>query len=159
MGIFSKLKDAADVSPFETTMDWLYLIVAVIPPACESLGVLPTLNILLAELFPTDIRNISAGVVRAVAYLAAYCNMMAYPMISSANAFFELMLGYGTICAFMAMWAITTVKDVDNMSLVEIENSYRKQKADNTAEKGSKANKDSGLKSQELQESAPLLNN
>ena len=128
-------------------MDWLYLIVAVIPPTCESLGILPTLNILLAELFPTDIRNISAGVVRAVAYSAAYCNMMAYPMISSADAFFELMLGYGTICAFMAVWAIITVKDTDNMSLVEIENSFKE----------SRASKDSGLKSPELEESAPLL--
>ena len=77
VGICSKLKDAADGTPFKTAVDFLYLIIALIPPACESLGILPIQNILLAELFPTDIRSISVGVVRAVAYLAGYCNMMA----------------------------------------------------------------------------------
>ena len=157
MGICSKLKDAADGSPFKTAVDWLHLIIALIPPACESLGIMPIQNILLAELFPTDIRGISVGVVRAVAYVAGYFNMMAYPMASSANAFFELMLGYGVVSAFMTVWAIITMKDTDNMSLVEIENSYRKLKANNTAEKDSRANKDSKLKSPELAESAPLL--
>ena len=147
MGICSKLKEAADESPLKTTTDWLPLIIALIPSAIESLGIISVQNILLSELFPTDIRNISVGVVGAVANIATYCSMMVYPIASGAGAFFELMLAYGAISTFMTVWAIFTVKDTDNMSLVEIENSFKE----------SRASKDSGLKSPELEESAPLL--
>ena len=155
MATCNKLKEAADGSPFENTvMDWLPLVIALIPSASESLGIISVKNILLSELFPTDIRNISVGIVEALAYVALYCNMMVYPIASGASAFFELMLGYGVISAFMTVWAIFTIQDTDNMSLVEIENSFRKGKAQNNADMGSRA---TGLQSQELVESAPLL--
>ena len=90
--------------------------------------------------------------------------MMFYPMVSNAHAFHELMFGYGTIAAFMTLWAIITVENTDNMSLVEIEKSLRKDKDSfgrvfkkQTAEKETRANKDSIVESPELPESAPLL--
>ena len=156
VGICNKLKDGTDESPSETTMDWLYLIIAVIPLACESLGIIPVLSILLGELFPTDIRSISVGIVRAVAYTISYCNMMVYPIVSGAGAFSEMMFGYGAISAFMTAWAIFTVKETDNMSLVEIENSFRKLK-EIPGDTATIANMDSCLKLPEQKESAPLL--
>ena len=158
MAACNKLKDAAEGSPFENTMiDWLPLIIALIPSASETLGTISVMNILLPELFPTDIRSISVGIVEAMANVAVYCSMMVYPIASGAGAFFELMLGYGVISAFMTVWAIFTIQDTDNMSLVEIENSFRKGKTQNNAHMGSKATESSGLQSQELVESAPLL--
>ena len=155
MAACNKLKDAAEGSPFENTLiDWLPLIIALIPSASETLGTISVMNILLPELFPTDIRSISVGIVEAMANVAVYCSMMVYPIASGAGAFFELMLGYGVISAFMTVWAIFTIQDTDNMSLVEIENSFRKRIAQNNADMGSRA---TGLQSQELVESAPLL--
>ena len=158
MATCNKLKEAADGSPFENTvMDWLPLVVALIPSASESLGIISVKNILLSELFPTEIRSISVGIVEALANVAVYCSMMVYPIASGAGAFFELMLGYAAISAFMTVWAIFTVAETDNMSLVEIENSFRKGKVQNNAEKSSITTKDSRLQSQEILESAPLL--
>ena len=165
------LKDAFEGSPFESAIAWFSLIIAILPAACIPLGLKTVLNILLGELFPTDIRSISVGIVKAVGYVAGYANMMAYPMVSNANAFQELMFGYGALAAFMTMWAIITVKETDSMSLVEIEelykggqnkfsrlqNGFKKQKVHNAAVKENKANKDSDMKTQEILESAPLL--
>ena len=137
-------------------MDWLPLVIALIPSASETLGTISVMNILLPELFPTDIRSISVGIVEAMTNVAVYCSMMVYPIASGAGAFFELMLGYGIISAFMTVWAMLTVQDTDNMSLVEIENSLRKGKVQNNANMGSKATENSGPQSQELVESAPL---
>ena len=158
MAACNKLKDAGEGSPFENTMiDWLPLIIALIPSASETLGTISVMNILLPELFPTDIRSISVGIVEAMANVAVYCSMMVYPIASGAGAFFELMLGYGVISAFMTVWAIFTIQDTDNMSLVEIENSFRRGNAQNNAVMGSRATESSGLQSQELVESVPLL--
>ena len=151
VGICNKLKDAAEENKLGARLDHLSLYIALIPLTCESLGILPIQNILLSELFPTDIRNISVGFVRAVAYLAIYCNMMVYPLASSANIFFELMLGYGAISAFMTVWAIITVKDTDSMSLVEIERSYKGPKGEKPSVKVPLP------KEPKLLESAPLL--
>ena len=121
VGICYHLKDIVDGSPFETTFDWISLIIATIPPACMPIGLVPVLDILTAELFPTEIRSISVGIVKASSYVAAYANMTAYPFASSAGAFPKLMLGYGAMSIFMAVWAIITVQETDNMSLVEIQ--------------------------------------
>ena len=86
--------------------------------------------------------------------------MMAYPMISSANAFRELMFGYGAIAAFMTVWAIITMEETDNMSLVEIEKLFSRVQNSSRRDHNSnetRANKDSRLKLTELLESAPLL--
>ena len=131
VGVCNKSKGSFDGSLFETAFYWLSLIIATIPPACIPIGLLPALNILTGELFPTEIRNISVGIVKAVTYVAAYINMTVYPLISSsADSFFELMLGYGAISAFMALWAIITVKDTDHLSLVEIERLYKNDEVD-----------------------------
>ena len=97
------------------------------------------------------------GIVEAMTNVAVYCSMMVYPIVSGAGAFFELMLGYGIISAFMTVWAMLTVQDTDNMSLVEIENSLRKGEAQKNADKDSRENENPGLQTQELVESAPLL--
>ena len=47
--------------------------------------------------------------------------MTTYPFALSASAFPELMFGYGATSIFMAVWAIFTVQETDNMSLVEIQ--------------------------------------
>ena len=151
VGICNKLRDEAEENELGARLDHLSFYIALIPLTCESLGILPIQNILLSELFPTDIRNISVGFVRAVAYLAIYCNMMVYPLASSANIFFELMLGYGAISAFMTVWAIITVKDTDSMSLVEIERSYKGPKGEKPSVK------EPSPKAPKLLESAPLL--
>ena len=158
MAACNKLKDPARGSLFENTMmDWLPLVIALTPSAFETLGTISVMNILLPELFPTDIRSISVGIVEAMTNVAVYCSMMVYPIVSGAGAFFELMLGYGIISAFMTVWAMLTVQDTDNMSLVEIENSLRKGEAQKNADKDSRENENPGLQTQELVESAPLL--
>ena len=125
MGICNRLKDLTIGSPSEVLMDWSYFVVALIPTASSSLGIFPVLNIVATEVFPTDIRNVSVGIVMAMSYLAAYCSMMAYPIASSADAFHELMFAYGAISVFMTVWAIFTLKKTDHMSLVEIESMFK----------------------------------
>ena len=70
------------------------------------------------------------GIVKASIYVATYANMTFYPIVSSAGYFRELMLGYGVVSAFMAVWAIINMKKTDNMSLVEIEKSFMRNQAD-----------------------------
>ena len=167
------MKDSLLGGQFDTIMNWFCLIIAILPAACVPLGIQTVLNLLLGELFPTDIRSISIGIVKAVAYVAGYANMMVYPMVSGANAFSELMFVYGVISAFMTVWAMITVKETDNMSLVEIEklfkrgqgsfrkikNSFRRPKVHNHSEIEESNIKDSETKSQEITEFAPLLKN
>ena len=138
VGFCNHFKGAVDGSSFETTFHWISFIVAIIPPACIPIGLLPVLNILTGELFPTEIRSISVGIVKASTYVAAYANMTVYPIASGAGVFQELMFGYGAVATFMAVWAIITLKETDNLSLVEIEKLFTRDKADNTHDKEEK---------------------
>ena len=125
MGICNRLKDLTIGSPTEVLMDWSYFVVALIPAASASIGIFPVLTIVVAEIFPTDIRSIAVGIVMAMSYLAAYCSMMTYPIVSGAHAFHELMFVYGAISVFMTVWAIFSLKETDQLSLVEIERMFK----------------------------------
>ena len=87
VGFCNNFKGTFDGSPFETTFHWISFIIAIIPMACIPIGLLPVLNILTGELFPTEIRSLSVGVVKALTYVAAYANMTVYPIASGAGVF------------------------------------------------------------------------
>ena len=49
------------------------------------------------------------------------------------------MFGYGAVATFMAVWAIITVKETDDLSLVEIEKLFTTDQDDSESDKGEKS--------------------
>ena len=86
-----------------------------------------------------QVNLISVGIVKALTYVAAYANMTVYPIASGAGVFKELMFGYGAVATFMAVWAIITVKETDDLSLVEIEKMFTPDQDDSESDKGEKS--------------------
>ena len=98
-----------------------------LPPACISLGLNSILHILKGELFPTEIRAVSAGIVSVTSHIPVVINMVAFPIVTSAGLLHIAMYVYASFSLFMAMWAVITIKDTDGMSLVEVEELYKKE--------------------------------
>ena len=103
--------------------DWVPLLGFFIVSACHPV-VLGIILVLVGELFPTDIRAISIGIVNGVEYLAFAFATEAFPFLLEWLHFYGLNFYYAAFCLFMTMWGMMTIKDIDHLSLVEIEQIY-----------------------------------
>ena len=54
-------EDGGQVPDWLTSLDWIPIAGAMVAMVCQSFGILTTLQILMGEVFPTDIRAIAAG--------------------------------------------------------------------------------------------------
>ena len=87
---------------------------------------MPVLHIIKGEIFPTEIRTVSVGIVMATNHIPLIINMLIFPMATSSGLFHIACYVYSSFTLFMAVWAITTIKETDGMSLVEVEELYDK---------------------------------
>ena len=82
---------------------------------------------LIGEIFPTDIRAVSIGVVRGLQYLALAFATEIFPILSEHLNFYGLNYYYAAFALLLTVWGMATIKDIDTLSLTEIEHIYDKR--------------------------------
>ena len=92
----------------------------------QYIGLIPTINVLCGELFPTKIRATANGIVMATTYIAFMVNLKIYPIAVAAFAFHYVMYFYAAMMAFMVVWGGLTIKYTDKLSLTEIQDMHEK---------------------------------
>ena len=80
--------------------------------------------VLLGELFPTDIRTVSIGIVRGLQYLVLALATKMFPILSEWLHLYGLNYYYTATALLFTIWGMATIKDIDQLSLVEIERIY-----------------------------------
>ena len=80
--------------------------------------------VLYGELFPTDIRTISIGIVAVTQYLVFAFATKMFPIVIQWFHFYGINYYYAAFALAMTIWGMLTIKDIDCLSLVEIEHIY-----------------------------------
>ena len=80
--------------------------------------------VLLGELFPTNIRSVSIGIVHGMQYLSFAFATKAFPYFEEWFQFYGLNYYYAAFAVALTLWGMVKIKDIDQMSLVEIERLY-----------------------------------
>ena len=113
-------------------MGWVPLVGFIIITLCLPI-ILGIILILIGELFPTDIRTVSIGTVRGMQYLALALATKLFPILSKWLHFYGLNYYYAAFALALTIWGMATIKDIDQLSLVEIEQIYDRRvvKSDN----------------------------
>ena len=106
--------------------DWLPLLGCFIVTGCLPI-ILGIMLILVGELFPSDIRTKSIGIVHGLEYFAFALATEAFPILLEWFQFYGLNLYYGAFGLLMTLWGMMTIKDVDQLSLEEIQKIYNTQ--------------------------------
>ena len=83
--------------------------------------------VLLGELFPTDIRTVSIGIVRGLQYLVLAFATKMYPILLEFLHLYGLNYYYTAVGLLFTIWGMVIIKDIDQLSLVEIERIYDKR--------------------------------
>ena len=81
---------------------------------------------LCGELFPTEIRATSSGIVAATANVVVMGNYKLYPIAVETFGFHYVVYFYAGITATATLWGLLTIKDTDRLSLTEIQDMHKK---------------------------------
>lgn len=103
-------------------LDWVPLAACLGVTACMPIinGVYDTL---LGEIFPTETRTASMGIVKGVEWSAFTITTILFPYLMEWMHFYGLNYYYAFISLALIFWSLT-IKDTDGLSLVEIEQIY-----------------------------------
>ena len=126
-------------------MGWIPLFGFIVITLCHPL-LLGVILILIGELFPTDIRTVSIGIVRGLQYLVLGMATKLFPILSAWLHFYGLNYYYAAFALILTVWGMVTIKDVDQLSLVEIEQIYdiRVTKSENVTTEPKREDRDYG---------------
>ena len=89
-------------------------------------GIYPNIGVLCSELFPTEIRATSSGIVRALSYIALMVNYKLYPMAMKSFGLHNVVYYYAGITAVFTIWVFLAIKNTDRLSLIEIQDMNKK---------------------------------
>ena len=87
---------------------------------------MPIINVLCGELFPTEIRATSNGIVYATSNVALMGNLKLYPIAVETFGFHYVVYFYAAITLAFTIWGLLTIKDTDQLSLTEIQEMHKK---------------------------------
>ena len=76
---------------------------------------------LIGELFPTEIRATSNGIVFALGQTALMANYKLYPIAMETFSFHYVVYLYAATTAAFTIWGVLTIKNTDGLSLTEIQ--------------------------------------
>ena len=82
--------------------------------------------VLCGELFPTEIRATSSGIVFAASYVALMGNYKLYPIAVDTFGFHYVMYFYSAVTAILTIWGLLTIKNTDRLSLTEIQDMHKR---------------------------------
>ena len=104
--------------------NWIPLVSFILIGSVRTIALDPFYNILLSELFPSDIRTLSVGIVRSFESGVAAILAKIFPNMKATLGMSGLCYFYSVAALFTAIWAFLTIPDNRSKSLVEIEKSY-----------------------------------
>jgi facilitated trehalose transporter len=120
---FSYLKTNQE-SDLLDNLGWLPLVFVITTFSAYAIGVNPILQVLVGELFPSDIRSLAIGITLSMARCVETTNVLVYPfLIEKLNLYGTFFFYAGTALAVM-LWGLFTIPDNRGLSLAKVEENF-----------------------------------
>jgi hypothetical protein len=129
IGIYTYLKNQHPDLPYLNDFGWIPLVMVIIMVVMRAAGILPVMHVLLAELYPTDIRTQAIGVTRSITLLFGAAGVKLFPNMLNGIGFHGACIVYTSVSFILVMWAAFIIPDNRGMSLVKVEEQYENKDA------------------------------
>ena len=104
---------------------WIPMLMFILQFCVRSIAIMPVLYTLLGELFPTDIRTLSVGIIQSLEFGSAATIVKLYPDMKHAMGMYGICYLYASIGFCNSVWGYWSIPDNRSKSLIEIEESYQ----------------------------------
>lgn len=115
------------VTPAET-MDWIPLIFLVLFVGAFSLGVNPISWLLMAEIFPLELRSTGPPLVTAFSYICAFINVKSFVDMREAIGIYGVFWTFSIVSVFGLAFCLAFIPETRGVALEEMADSKRRVK-------------------------------
>ena len=124
IGTFIFLRKYYPFLAFLDTFSWIPVASVVIAVGARSIGILPVLHSLMSEVFPTEIRTESIGLVQSFCLASGALCMKFFPEMKNLMTLHGLFFFYGAAGIVSCLWGLKTIPDNRGKSLIKVEELY-----------------------------------
>ena len=103
---------------------WIPLVSVIGVVIIRSVCILPVLMSLSSEVFPTEIRTQSNGLVQAFEMISGAICLSLFPIQEKFMGLHSLLFFYGALGIISCIWGLNKIPDNRGKSLVEVEEMY-----------------------------------
>jgi MFS family permease len=121
LATFSYLKTHSEDATFLEDLGWMPLLFVTCIVGAQSIGVYPVLQLLMGELFPSDIRSLAIGLTMSAALCTATLNILLYQFLISGLQFFGTFYLYAAVAFLALLWGVFNIPDNRGLSLANVE--------------------------------------
>ena len=121
LATFSYLKTHSDDAAFLEDLGWLPLFFVTCIVSAHSIGVYPVIQLLMGELFPSDIRSLAIGLTLSAALCTGTTNILIYQYLIDGLQFFGTFYFYAGISLVALLWGVFNIPDNRGLSLAKVE--------------------------------------
>ena len=107
---------------------WIPLAAIVIQVTMRSAAILPVLNTLMNELYPTEIRTLSIGITQSILLIGGFVTVKIFPDLNNLMGLPSLCILYSVVGVLMILWGLKSIPDNRGKSLVKVEELFEKTK-------------------------------
>ena len=97
----------------------------------RSAAILPMMNTLMNELYPTEIRTLSIGITQSALLISGFVTVKVFPDLKELIGLPSLCIFYFFIGVLMIIWGAISIPDNRGKSLVKVEEQQEKKPNDN----------------------------
>ena len=121
IGTFAYLQRIYPESETLQYFGWIPLASITVQIIMRSGGILPVMNTLMNELFPTEIRTSSIGICQCLTLTCGFVTIKVFQDLIKLISLSGVCIIYGSIGVIAIIWAATFIPDNRGKSLVKIE--------------------------------------
>ena len=121
LATFSYLKTETEYAEYMDGVGWLPLFFITCVITAQATGVIPGIQLLMGEIFPSDIRSLSIGLTLSAALSCGTINILIYPYLIENLKFFGTFYFYAATSFLALLWGIYSIPDNRGLSLAKVE--------------------------------------
>ena len=127
IGIYMFIKEFYPNPELFQYIGWIPLTSIVILVVMRGAGVLPVLNPLINEMYPTEIRTLSIGITWSAHLFSGFTSVKVFPELKDLIGIHGLCISYAVVGLICILWGAWTIPDNRGKSLVNVEKMYDKK--------------------------------
>ena len=124
IGIFAYLHEYFPYLPYLDTFSWMPVLSVIIAVIARATCILPVIHSVMSEVFPTEIRTQSIGLVESFALASGALCMKFFPEMKYGMKLHGLFFFYGALGLICCFYGFMTIPDNRGKSLIKVEEMY-----------------------------------
>jgi MFS family permease len=125
---FSYLKTGNSGNENLEEFGWLPIVFVTCIVGANTIGVFPVLQLLMGEVFPSDIRSLAIGLTFSAELCISTANILIYPYLIDSFQFHGTFYFYAVIAFITMLWGMFTIPDNRGLSLAKVEANFATDK-------------------------------